>query len=415
MSVPKAKAFGATLLLAGTMLGAGMLALPLVSAEMGFDFACLSLIAVWVLMTYTGLIMLEVCLAFPAGTEFDGMTRVLFGRRGVLIINGSLLLLLFSLSAAHIAGAGSSYQFALQQYLGVNWPVWLVSVLCTLLVALLVLTGTHLVDWVNRWLFCLNIMVFLSLVWFIAPDVRGQYLRQQPGEWRFIWAALPVFMTSFGFHGSIPTIVKYVGVEQPKTLRNIFIAGGVIPLLVYVLWLFASLGVLPRQGVYSYATAQAQGGSVGDFLQQITLFTRAEWVPNLFNLFSNIALLTSFLCIALSLFDVLGSTLQQDVAQCRGRLQTMLVCFVPPLVLGIAFPQGFVALLGLAAIFLAVLAIFFPLAALWKLRRDGAEQFQLQRPSYRVLVGWPLYVTTAGIGLALVTFQLLTLMHQLPQ
>lgn len=62
------KAIGATLLISGTMLGAGMLALPLVSAGMGFGYACLTLFLIWMLMTYTGLMLLEVCLSFPKAT-----------------------------------------------------------------------------------------------------------------------------------------------------------------------------------------------------------------------------------------------------------------------------------------------------------------------------------------------------------
>ncbi|MCX7206142.1 MAG: tyrosine transporter, partial [Proteobacteria bacterium] len=103
------KAVGATLLISGTMLGAGMLALPLVSSGMGYTYASLTLVCIWLLMTYTALMLLEVSLAFPVGSGFDVMAQSLFGNKGLWIFNASLLLLLYALSGAYISGAASSY------------------------------------------------------------------------------------------------------------------------------------------------------------------------------------------------------------------------------------------------------------------------------------------------------------------
>ncbi|WP_305846292.1 aromatic amino acid transport family protein [Photobacterium kishitanii] len=62
------KSIGATLLISGTMLGAGMLALPLISAGLGIYNTILLLTVLWGVMTYTGLMLLEVCLNYPEGT-----------------------------------------------------------------------------------------------------------------------------------------------------------------------------------------------------------------------------------------------------------------------------------------------------------------------------------------------------------
>ena len=52
------KIVGSTLIIAGTALGGGMLALPLASAGLGFYPAAFLIIANWALMTYTALLML---------------------------------------------------------------------------------------------------------------------------------------------------------------------------------------------------------------------------------------------------------------------------------------------------------------------------------------------------------------------
>lgn len=58
-------------------------------------------------------------------------------------------------------------------------------------------------------------------------------------EQGLIIAALPVIFTSFGFHGSIPSIVKYLG-KDTKVLRKVMLVGSSLPLIVYILWQIAS-------------------------------------------------------------------------------------------------------------------------------------------------------------------------------
>ena len=56
----KTKVLGSSLIIAGTTIGAGMLALPLVSASLGFFTASILMVGIWAIMSYTSLLMLEV-------------------------------------------------------------------------------------------------------------------------------------------------------------------------------------------------------------------------------------------------------------------------------------------------------------------------------------------------------------------
>ncbi|MDE4957561.1 amino acid transporter, partial [Francisella tularensis subsp. holarctica] len=60
----------------------------------------------------------------------------------------------------------------------------------------------------------------------------------------FIWAAFPILLTSFGVHHIIPTLITYVG-SNKRSLRQAIIIGSSIPLIVDLLWIFATLGSLP--------------------------------------------------------------------------------------------------------------------------------------------------------------------------
>lgn len=45
-------------------------------------------------------------------------------------------------------------------------------------------------------------------------------------------SAIPVIFTSFGFHGSVPSIVSYMNGDIRK-LRRVFMIGSAIPLIAY--------------------------------------------------------------------------------------------------------------------------------------------------------------------------------------
>ena len=54
------RTLGSILIVAGTTIGAGMLAMPLASAGVGFGVTVVLLVSLWALMCYTALLLLEV-------------------------------------------------------------------------------------------------------------------------------------------------------------------------------------------------------------------------------------------------------------------------------------------------------------------------------------------------------------------
>jgi tyrosine-specific transport protein len=401
------------------MLGAGLLALPIISADMGFGFAAVTMILLWALLTYTGLMLLEVCLAFPEGTEFQGIAKTMFGEKGAVATNIITLLLQYTLSASYISGASSTWGFDLKHYLGLSAPQWLVALGYTLVIAICVTAGANAVANASKVFFTLNLVILVLLVTSVEPSMRLQYLSEHPSQWVFIWTAVPVFMTSFGFHTSVPTVVKYVGRQHARALRGIFIVGGVIPLVAYLAWIFVSLGALPRTGAHSYQTVQAQGGTVDAFLAQLEPVLNGKLVPNLFYIFSAVVLLTSYLTVALALTDILGASIK-GIGRWRPRgfaRRAMLcaICFLPPFLVVVVYPNGFVPLLGVASIFCVIICMLFPAAALWRISRSGVQKYGLAEPRYKVLAGLGGFVLVIASSAIILVLQVLNMADALPQ
>ena len=62
------KILGSILLIVGTSIGAGMLALPVATAALGFTGSLIMLFSCWFVMTTSAFLLLEVNLAMPPVT-----------------------------------------------------------------------------------------------------------------------------------------------------------------------------------------------------------------------------------------------------------------------------------------------------------------------------------------------------------
>ena len=96
------------MLVMGTSIGGGILALPIVGIGSGFFPTVGLILFLWALVVLSGLLFLELTLSFPAGeNNFTSIAYKTFGHGGRIVTFISYLLLLYALVAAYIAGGGS--------------------------------------------------------------------------------------------------------------------------------------------------------------------------------------------------------------------------------------------------------------------------------------------------------------------
>ncbi|NAW64187.1 tyrosine transporter TyrP [Photobacterium halotolerans] len=394
------KTFGSTLIIAGTTIGAGMLALPLASAGLGFTTATLTMVGIWALMVYTALLMLEVHQHADPSATLHSLAKELLGTKGQIVANIAMMFLFYALCAAYIAGGGAQLNDKLSGWFGLDVMPQTGTVLFTLLIATVVSVGTHSVDLVNRILFTLKIIALAVMLSLLLPHIQGQHLVDMPVEKGLLISALPVVFTSFGFHGSIPSIVRYVGIDM-KALRKVMILGASVPLVIYLLWQVASQGILSQSDLIA-------NSSLGSFITALSTLLKSPMVSNSVSIFADLALATSFLGVSLGLFDFLSDTLNQKNSK-SGRVQTALFTFVPPLCFALFYPQGFIMALGYAAIALVILAIFLPVAMVHVQR--GQRQ---TIGEYQVSGGKPALIMATSAGVLIITAQFLQMAGLIP-
>ena len=396
----KSKLLGSSLIIAGTTIGAGMLALPLASAGLGFSTALLIMLGLWALMAFTALLMIEIHQYSSQDATLHTLAKEILGTKGKWIATFAMLFLFYSLCAAYIAGGGGQFTQRISEFTGFTISAPTGTLLFTVIVAAVVTIGTATVDKVNRLLFAGKIIAMIMVLTFLAPNVTESYLLSMPLGQGLVIASIPVIFTSFGFHGSIPAIVNYLDGHTPS-LRKAIVIGSAIPLIIYILWQLATLGVVSQAELVQNSGLSALIGTLARSAHQSGL-------GSMIGIFADLALLTSFLGVSLGLFEFMGDTLRKKGAGVN-RFVASVATFTPPLLFALFYPQGFIMALGYAAIALAVLAIFLPIAMVVRVRSQASSS-----EYYQVIGGKPALMITGVIGLLIVAAQLMITIGALP-
>ena len=113
--------------------------------------------------------------------------------------------------------------------------------------------------------------------------------------------------------------------------------------------------------------------------------------------FSNFAVASSFLGVTLGLFDYLADLFGFDDSA-TGRFKTALLTFLPPIVGGLLWPNGFLYAIGYAGLAATIWAAIVPAL----LARKSRKRFG--SPKFRVWGGKPMIalILVFGIGNAVV-------------
>jgi aromatic amino acid transport protein len=396
------KVIGSTLIIIGTVIGAGMLALPIISAGAGLTTAVIMLIAIWAIMTTTGLLTLEVNLAFEEYNNSLGtMASKTLGAWGKTTSWICTLLLLYSLTAAYIAGGASLLTNVVELIFHIKTPNWINALLFIFVMGGIVFWSTKSVDYCNR--FFLSAKGVLLVITFILllPQIDFVNIARTSYNNKYLWAMIPIFLCSFGFHPTIPSLSNYIG-RKPKELKFAIICGSSIALIIYLLWLLVTIGIIPLAGKHGFTSI---GNSVGKLIKVLYVIVSNKHAANAVNLFSNIAMTTSFLGVTLGLFDFLADGFKRTNTH-FGRFQTSLLTFVPPLVFALFYSEGFILALKYAAFFATILVVIMPALMAYALRKNN----ELKSP-YRVFGGKYLLFFIVAIGTFMLVAQILSSLH----
>lgn len=392
-------------MIAGTTIGAGMLAMPLTSAGMGFGATALLLVGLWALLAYTGLLFMEVYQTAPQkDVGVASLAEQYFGLIGRVLATFSLLVLLYALLAAYITGGGSLLAGVIPEMADADMKLKISILIFTAVLGAFVVVGVKSVDGLTRVLFLGKIVAFIAVLLMMLPKAKLENLTAIPLDNLLIISAVPIFFTAFGFHVIMGTINSYLDADIGKIRKSIYI-GTAIPLVAYLLWQLATHGVLSQN---EFTTILAQDPTLNGLVKATSQITGSTILGEMVRLFSVLALITSFLGVSMGIFEGVGDLLKR-LNLPTNRLWLTLATFTPPILFALFYPDGFIMALGYAGLLFAFYGMILPIGLAWKARS------QYPNLPYRVIGGNLALVVALIAGIIIMVIPFLIQLGYLPQ
>lgn len=346
---------GGTLLVAGTSIGVGMLALPVATAQGGFFPSLLVYLVCWLFMLGTGLLILEACIWMPKEANLITMASRLLGKPGKIACWVLYLFLFSCLMVAHVSGGGN----VVSELSSGTIPYSASVLLYTLAFAPAVYLGTLWVDRLNLVLMLGIIFSYGIFIFSALPKIDTSFLMRT--DFSKAWFALPVVFTAFGYQSLIPTLMSYLN-RDIKKMRLALILGTSIPFSIYILWQIVVLGIVPYSAEGGLADALKYGENavspLGRFLHNPALLSVGE-------AFAFFALTTSFVGISIGFVDFLADGLKVKKKGWH-KLGLCALVFVLPMIISLIDPKIFLMSLNYGGgIGVALLLGAMPVLMIW--------------------------------------------------
>jgi tyrosine-specific transport protein len=357
---------GGILLIVGNVIGAGILALPIATAQLGLGLALLVLVAFWALMLFgAAFYFLEANLALPAGTNLVSMARASLGSKGAGVAWICNLFVLYSLIAAYMAGGGDLIGINLQRAGLVAASSTLGPLLFLLFFGGIVTLGMARIDYVNRLLMFFKACVFLSVLFGFSQHLTLKYVLLLPSQ-NLSPSLIIIVLTSYGFACIIPSLRSYYH-SDVKKIKKMICWGMGIALLCYLLWVTLIFCVIPPQGAYGLHHMANSSHPVSDLQRALNHTLHLTWITQAINIFSGICIMTSFLTNSVSLVDFISDGLSGYKR--RGKqLLVYLMAYAPPFAAVLFYPRAFLLGLSMAGMFAIVLMLILPALMVWRFR-----------------------------------------------
>ncbi len=342
------------LLVAGTCIGAGMLALPMALAKLGVIPSLVIMFATWFLTYYPSLVSVELNLQSEYGLSLGLLGRKFSGKTAEIVGDVSVKLLSYALLAAYIYGGSS----IIQKLIGTDCSNFAIQTALSIGIIAVLLYPTHIVSKLNNIAFIGFLGFFILLIakiivsidyscapWSVVPNFSN------------ISAIATIVFTSFGYQVIFHSLRDYCG-KDVKMLKRAFFYGSIIPMLVYMIWTCGVLCVIYKSNREFFGLMVNGKLEVGDLIQELSVIFKFSKLQVIIWWLSLCTIFTSIIGVGLGLTESYSLGLQKKIK--RHRFVAVLVTILPAYVISAIVPNAFIKTLSFAGAILVVIAILLP-------------------------------------------------------
>lgn len=328
------------LVVTGNMVGAGILALPVNLGPSGLIPALIGTVFMWFMMTCTALIYSRQKALID---DPDADLPTFFGRElgptGQWVSVAANIIILYGLLTAYLSGVAS----IVINLFDLPIPEWGAMVGYFVIAVLLTSFGAAVMRRGNAILMIFLWLCFAALVIMTIPNMHDGEIRL--ADWSFLPSGLPVLLTAFHFHNIIPTLCHTLDNDHGAVTRAIWLGTG-LGLIMNVIWIVVVVLALPMTGNDGANLIQA-------FQQNLPATVPLAKVigGNVFTQvslgFAVVAMTTSFMANGTAMQSFMRD-LVSTYLHSSNRTLVWALSFLPPLAVGILYPNVFLSALNVA-------------------------------------------------------------------
>ena len=346
----------ATLLIIGTSVGAGFLALPLSGCNLDVKLL-LVLCLLCVFVAYRSSMMaVELNELYKTPASMDVICRSYTGKRIFALTLTSIYLLSFSL----LTGYFSCFSDTFSRVCSFRYE----TVVCLSAIGLFAVLSMH-AKWfanLNSSFVCILLAAILLAIIYIGMSYP-QVEIQTKTRWQELPEFLPVIFTSFIMQTLCPRIYNDLAGDRKKISRAL-ILGISVPGIIYMLWVVCVLKNITANAPEFLQRLRSHQVSVGQLIEFLCDTSPYSFVGTILKILTLVSIITSAIGFAIGLLQSLQFLLPKVAAR-------IIVCLVPA-VLNFISQDMFVRVFAFSGAIETVFMIFVPYYLLKKQTGKGS-------------------------------------------
>jgi tyrosine-specific transport protein len=362
----KGSVFYATFLVMGTSIGTSFLTIPIMTGISGFFPGILMSFLIWLFTMVNGMLYAEATFGNPNGANFYTISKAFLGQAAAFILSAVFLASLYAyISASLLSGAAFLTWFS-AHFFGFNIPSFAGCTLLAILLGTIIFFGILAASRTNFILLAGFVVAFIVAFYHASEHLEIHRLAQS--AWIYIFFAVPMLFSSFGFNAIVPTLCTYLNREKKRVQLSIFF-GVTGTLIIYILWQWMMLGTVGKSIFWIAFSEERQLTQAFPWVKNFPMLIHA------LNFIVVFAATTSIIGITLSLIDFYSDCFSIPLAKRIGkkRFFICLLILLPSLLFTLLFkvelilklidyvvaPAGSILINGLIPIILVAKARYY--------------------------------------------------------
>ena len=334
----------ATLLIVGTSIGAGFLALPLSGCNLGIKLLLLLTVLCIFTAYRSSMMAVELNELYRAPASMDVICRSYAGKRLLALTLVSIYLLSFSL----LTGYFSCFSDTFSRFCSLRYETVVCLSACGLFCILSL--NAKLFANLNSSFVCVLLTAILLAIIYVGKAYSDVEIQTETC-WRELPGFLPIIFTSFIMQTICPRIYGDLAGDRKKISRAL-ILGISVPGIIYILWVVCVLKNITAHDPEFLQRLRSHEISVGQLIGFLCDTSPYRSVGTLLKILTLLSIMTSAIGFAIGLLQSLQVLLPKTAAR-------LVVCLIPA-VLNFISQDMFVRVFAFSGAIATVFMIFVP-------------------------------------------------------